>query len=568
MSHEMIISGGTVVDGSGADGFKADVAIDNGKISRIGDLTGEQAAKTIDATDRIVTPGFVDLHTHLDAQVGWDPQMSSSSYHGVTTALIGNCGVTFAPVTKKNHRYLAELMEAVEDIAADAIMDGLPWNWESYGEYLDSVQSLKPALNVVGLAGHSSIRLEAMGDKSMDEGVQPDDRELKHITEMVKQSMEEGAVGFSTSRFLQHKVPDGRCTPGTWADLRETEAIQRAVVEGGGIGGLFQSANDFKTRRNIELEMFRQGAEIGCQVMFSGGASAKGDGGVSSMQRFLDEQNEGNKRVAGICHTRPSGAFYGLAKVSPFTRTCSAWKELMALSTINDRVEALKSPAFRKTLADQGKADGQLHRMGYMLHPMGLGDIPDIDLENQNNLQQLAEAAGKDIVDVYIDRLLASEGKEFFNLWQFGVGQTIENQWNYMKLPHVVPMLGDAGAHVGIFTDTDSPTILLSEITKKQGVYSLPEAVHRISGKSAEILGLKNRGLLKEGWHADINVIDYENLSSCQPEYVNDLPHNGGRFIVKSKGYDATIVAGKVVVENCKYSEARPGTVIRDFVRG
>ena len=148
MSHEMIISGGTVVDGSGADGFKADVAIDNGKISRIGDLTDEQAAKTIDATDRIVTPGFVDLHTHLDAQVGWDPQMSSSSYHGVTTALIGNCGVTFAPVTKKNHRYLAELMEAVEDIAADAIMDGLPWNWESYGEYLDCIESLNPALNV------------------------------------------------------------------------------------------------------------------------------------------------------------------------------------------------------------------------------------------------------------------------------------------------------------------------------------------------------------------------------------------------------------------------------------
>ena len=259
MSHEMIISGGTVVDGSGADGFKADVAIDNGKISRIGDLKGEQAAKTIDATDRIVTPGFVDLHTHLDAQVGWDPQMSSSSYHGVTTALIGNCGVTFAPVTKKNHRYLAELMEAVEDIAADAIMDGLPWNWESYGEYLDCIETLNPALNVVGLVGHSAVRLEAMGDKSMDEGVQPDDKELEHITQMVKQSLEEGAVGFSTSRFLQHTVPDGRCTPGTWADLRETQAIQRAVIEGGGTGALFQSANDMATRFETEKEMFRQG---------------------------------------------------------------------------------------------------------------------------------------------------------------------------------------------------------------------------------------------------------------------------------------------------------------------
>ena len=566
MSHEMIISGGTVVDGSGADGFKADVAIDNGKISRIGDLTGEQAAKTIDATDRIVTPGFVDLHTHLDAQVGWDPQMSSSSYHGVTTALIGNCGVTFAPVSKKNHRYLAELMEAVEDIAADAIMQGLPWTWESYGEYLDCIETLNPALNVVGLAGHSSIRLEAMGDRSMDEDAQPDDKELAHITQMVKQSMEEGAVGFSTSRFLQHTVPDGRCTPGTWADLRETQAIQKAVVEGGGVGALFQSANDMATRFEIEKEMFRQGTEAGCQVLFSGGTGPNGDGGVSHWRDFFEEQNEGDKRLASICHTRPSGAFFGLAQLSPFTRTCDSWKELMSLPTITERVETLKNPDKRRQLIREGIASGDLKDLARMLHPFGLEATPNVDFDRKQSLQQLADNAGKDVVEVYVERLLESEGKEFFNFWMFG--GNLENQWNYMRLPHVVPMLGDAGAHVGFFTDTDSPTILLSELTRKQGVYSLPEAVHRISGKSAEILGLKDRGLLREGWHADINVIDYENLSSRQPEYVNDLPLDGGRFIVKSNGYDATIVAGKVVVENCKYTDARPGTVIRDFIRG
>ena len=566
MSHEMIISGGTVVDGSGADGFKADVAIDNGKISRVGDLTGEQAAKTIDATDRIVTPGFVDLHTHLDAQVGWDPQMSSSSYHGVTTALIGNCGVTFAPVTKKNHRYLAELMEAVEDIAADAIMDGLPWNWESYGEYLDCIESLNPALNVVGLVGHSAVRLEAMGDKSMDEGVQPDDKELEHITQMVKQSLEEGAVGFSTSRFLQHTVPDGRCTPGTWADLRETQAIQKAVIEGGGTGALFQSANDMATRFETEKEMFRQGAELGCQVLFSGGTGPNGDGGVSHWRNFFEEQNQGGKRLASICHTRPSGAFFGLAQLSPFTRTCDSWKELMALPTIADRVDALRNENTRKKLISDGIAEGSLKDIAHMLHPFGLEDRPNLDLYKKANLGQLAEEAGKDVVEVYVERLLASEGKEFFNFWAFG--GNLENQWNYMQLPQVVPMLGDAGAHVGIFTDTDSPTILLSELTRKHGVYTLPEAIHRISGKSAEILGLKERGMLKEGWHADINVIDYENLRSCQPEYVNDLPHNGGRYIVKSKGYDATIVGGKVVIENCEYTDARPGSVIREFIRG
>ena len=178
----------------------------------------------------------------------------------------------------------------------------------------------------------------------------------------------------------------------------------------------------------------------------------------------------------------------------------------------------------------------------------------------------LAEAAGKDPVEIYVERLLASEGKEFFNFWMFG--GNLENQWNYMRLPQVVPMLGDAGAHVGFFTDTDSPTVLLSELTRKQGVYTLEEAIHRITGKSAEIIGLKERGLLKEGWHADVNVIDYNNLSTCQPEYVNDFPLGGGRFIVKSTGYDATIVAGKVIIENGTHTQPRPGEVIRDFIRG
>ncbi len=566
MDYDLIISGGTVIDGSGGDAFEADLAVSGGRIRRIGRLEDDRAARTIDATGKLVTPGFVDLHTHLDAQVGWDPLMTSSSYHGVTTALIGNCGVTFAPVGEKNRRYLAELMESVEDISADAIMDGLPWDWTSYGEYLDSVQALRPALNVVGLAGHSAIRYEAMGDKSMDEGVQPDDRELAHIVRMVKQSVEEGAVGFSTSRFLLHTVPDGRCTPGTWADLRETGAIQQAVIDGGGRGAVFQSANDFKTRREIEMAMFDQGTELGCQVIFSGGAGPEGDGGVSRWSEFFERHNEGGRRLAGICHTRPSGAFFGLAQLSPFTRTSAAWRELMALPSIAERVDALRDDAMRARLIAEGKASGDMKHLAPMLHPFGIGETPDLDFERKASLQQLAEAAGSDPVEVYVERLLASEGREFFNYWMFG--GALENQWRYMQLPHVVPMLGDAGAHVGFFTDTDSPTVLLSELTRKQQVFSLPEAVHRITGKSAAIIGLRERGELREGWHADINVIDYDNLSTCQPRYVNDFPHGGGRFVVKSRGYDATLVGGEVIVEHGEHTGARPGSVIREFVRG
>ncbi len=563
MSHSLIISGGTVYDGTGAEGTKADVAVDDGVISQVGDLSGAEADQTIDATGKIVTPGFIDLHTHLDAQIGWDPEMRPSSYHGVTTALIGNCGVTFAPCGAENRRYLAELMEAVEDIAANAIMDGLPWNWTSFGEYLDTVQSLRPTLNVVGMCGHSAIRFEAMGDKSCDEGVQADEAELARIVELVKESVEGGAVGFSTSRFLGHRVPDGRLTPGTWADARETSAIQKAVVEAGGRGGLFQVAPDMRTRAKIEREMFQTGAELGCQVLFSGGTGPQGDGGVSNWQEFLGRNNDEGNRITSICHTRPSGSFFGLAQQA-FLRT-EGWRELMKLPSIKDRVEALKDPVTRKRLCDEAKEAGGFGGTARILHPMGTGPYPDFDLENNRNLQKLADDLGQDPVDVYVDRLIASEGKEFWNLWAFG--GALENQWNYMRLPHVVPMLGDAGAHVGQFTDADSPTFLLGELTRDRNVYTLQEAIHRITGKSAEVLGLKRRGHLEEGWHADINVIDYENLKSCHPEYVNDFPHNGGRIVVKSEGYDATIVAGKVVIQDGEYTGHRPGEVIRDFIR-
>jgi N-acyl-D-aspartate/D-glutamate deacylase len=563
MAHDVIISGGTVIDGTGAQPRQADIAIDGDRITRIGDLSGLDAARSIDASGKIVTPGFVDLHTHLDAQVGWDPEMKSSSYHGVTTALIGNCGVTFAPVSPKNHRQLAELMEAVEDIAADAIMDGLPWNWTSFGQYLDAVQSLRPALNVVGLAGHSAIRFEAMGDKSMDEGVQATPDELDRITRLVRESVEEGAVGFSTSRFLGHRVPDGRLTPGTWADPIETEAIQRAVVAGGGRGGLYQVAPDMQSRRQVEFEMFSRGAELGCQVLFSGGAGRSADGGVARTTEYLEQSNDEGRRITSICHTRPSGAMFGLAQAIPFRNT--PWKELMALPTIGERVAALKDPATKARLLKRSKETGMTANPE-QLHPMGMGERPDYDMARQNSLAQIAEREGRDPIDVYVDRLIESEGRELWNYWAFG--GDLENQWAYMNMKHCIPMLADAGAHVGVFTDTDSPTFLLSELVRRHDVYALPEAVRRITQASADVLGLKQRGSLKEGWFADINVIDFDHLETCYPYYVNDFPHNGGRYIVEAEGYAATLVAGQVVLENGKHTGNRPGTVIRDFVRG
>ena len=220
----------------------------------------------------------------------------------------------------------------------------------------------------------------------------------------------------------------------------------------------------------------------------------------------------------------------------------------------------------RDKLVEEGKKLVQFGDFAHRLHPMGMGEYPDFDLDNQNSLAKIAEAEGKHPVEVYVDRLIESEGREMWNVWSFG--GALQNQWNYMQLPYVVPMLGDAGAHVGQFTDADSPTFLLGQLTRDRGVYTLEEAVHRISGQSAEVIGLKERGEIREGWHADLNVIDYENLTSCHPEYVRDFPHNGGRLLIKSEGYDATLVAGQVVIANGEFTGNRPGKVIREFIRG
>ena len=227
----------------------------------------------------------------------------------------------------------------------------------------------------------------------------------------------------------------------------------------------------------------------------------------------------------------------------------------MSLASIPERVEAMKQPGMREKLISEGKEMDQFLGFAHLLHPMGMDDYPSWDIDNQNTLTGIAEATGKHPIEVYVDRLIESEGRELWNLWAFG--SSLKQQWELMRLPQVIPMLGDAGAHVGLFTDADSPTFLLSELARDRGVFSLEEAVHRITGKSAQVIRLRERGEIREGWHADINIIDYENLKCCHPEYLRDLPHNAGRIVTKSEGYDATLVAGKVLIAKGKFTGDR-----------
>ena len=309
--YDIIIRGGSLVDGKGAEPVLGDLAIKDGVIAAMGQVDGD-AKEVIDATGHIVTPGFIDTHTHLDAQIGWDPDMTPVSWHGVTTALIGNCGVTFAPCKPQDREFLASMMETVEDIPREAIMSGLPWDWEQYGEYLSSISEKPTAINVAGLVGHSAIRYYVMGDRSFAD--QASDEEKEQMAEIVAKSLESGAFGFSTNRFEPHKAPDGRSIPGTFADPEELAVISKAVAQR---NGLMQAVG-------ATQDVMEAIADAGSRLLFSFGTKAEPGAGAKSAQ-WLEEFSEG-RDVTAITHVRSSGLLFGLS--TRFMIRGKAWKQL------------------------------------------------------------------------------------------------------------------------------------------------------------------------------------------------------------------------------------------------
>lgn len=560
MAHDVIIKGGTVIDGTGSAGVRADVAIDADRITAIGDLSAAAVAdRVIDATGKVVTPGFVDLHTHLDAQVAWDPYMTSSSWHGVTTVLTGNCGVTFAPVAEGSRSYLAELMESVEDIPREAILGGLPWDWETFPEYLDSVQRLRPALNVVGLLGHCAVRYHVMGERSMtDEPPTADD--LARMREIAAEAVAGGAVGFSTSRILVHTVPDGRKVPGTFAPIDEYLAVADGMNESG--GGLFQAVLDFDTKFQHELELLRAMARRGGHVLFSGGVGNGNTDAAAFWDKTLGDIRANDGQITSVAMTRPSGSLMGLHQVPPVGS--GNWRAVMALPTMEQRLAALADGGTRAELIEDGKSRGTWYDPQY-IYPLGPGAVPDYAVDGGDSLAVIAEREGRHPVEVIIDRLLESEGRELFNVWFFNRNRA--NMPSFLNLDGVCPGLGDAGAHAGQICDADAPTHYLAYWCRDRQITSLPDAIHRLTAKPAAVLGLIDRGTLGVGKHADINVFDPERLQVGYPEYVNDFPNGKGRLRVGATGYAATLVNGEVVTENGANTGARPGRVVREFKR-
>jgi N-acyl-D-aspartate/D-glutamate deacylase len=559
-THDLVIRNGLLVDGTGAEPIVGDLAVDGDRLAAVGTVEGG-GRREIDAEGRIVTPGFVDIHSHLDAQVAWDPILSSSCWHGVTSIVMGNCGVTFAPCRPEDRTFLAEMMESVEDIPADSIMSGLPWDWVTYGEYLDSLERMPKGLNVGGMVGHAAVRYQAMGDRSADD-VPATPEEIATMCGLVEEAVRAGALGFSTSRTLLHKVPDGRCVPGTWATVEEMLALGDVL---GRLGkGVFEAAPQFE-RDTPDYAKTR--AEVGWMAELSRSTArpvtfgiAQADARPELYQRAIEFAAEGNRSGAQIrpqTTVRGIGVLFGLAcGRTPFDRG-RAWKELRGLP-VDAQLARLRDPDHRAALvADAELAPGMDAHRFFVLH----GDDATYEPDPANSLGGIAAARGTTVPDAYIETLLATNGEAVLT-YPF-LNQRMDAVEEMAANPMVVLGLADAGAHVGQILDASQCTYYLRDWVRDFGRVSLPEAVRRMTSDTAWLFGLDDRGVLRPGAKADVNVIDLEHLRLPAPEYVNDFPGGAGRFVQRSSGYDYTLVNGEVFMDHGEHTGAFAGRVLR-----
>ena len=550
MAHDLVIRNGTVVDGTGSAPIAGDVAIDGDSIAAVGEVK-DAGKEEIDAKGFVVTPGFIDLHTHLDAQIGWDPHMTSVTWHGVTTALLGNCGVTFAPCRKEDREFLAGMMETVEDIPKHAILTGLPWDWESYGGYLDSIERLQPMINVCGLVGHSATRFHVMGERAVEEQATED--EIRQIAALAGTSVAEGALGFSVNRHPGHTLPDRRPIPGTFASHEEMLAIAKAV---GAQGGLMQTVPNFG---KVEEEMDLLAAEgESSRILFSA---------IGEHRETLDEKVSA-MRLAGVDITavtvpRSGGGVTGLS-TGNFWRT-PRWNELRKLP-VEERLVAIEDADYRAQLVaelrDDAQRNEQVLKVTKRFYPLGNEARPNYTGSRYESLADIAAAAGEHPVETWLRLTLESKGKALFH--QRGFNVNLENLEQLITTDWALPGLGDAGAHVSQMIDSGWATFVLSHWHRDKGTYSVQEAVRRIAGEPARVLGLKDRGVLAAGMKADVNVIDIDRLEERQPYIVNDFPGGAPRFQQRAQGYKATICNGRVTLRDDEHTGACAGQVLRN----
>ena len=558
MKADLVIRGGSVIDGTGSPAFTADVAVEGDRIIEIGKVDGK-GKKEIDADGQIVTPGFVDIHTHLDAQLAWDPIASPSCWHGVTSVVLGNCGVTFAPVSKDGATVLAEMMESVEDIPAESILNGLSWNWSSYGEYLDEVEALPKGVNTGGMVGHCAVRLAAMGERSLDETpATPDD--IEKMLPMIKEALDSGALGFSTSRTFLHKVPDGRCVPGTYATSEELLAFAEVMAQYKGT--VFEAApklggNDSRE----EIKMYGDISRIAeCPVTFG---LTQVDIAPQLHLQVLDYVEKENSLGADIHPQTTSkhiGVLLGLSARTPFDRA-EGWAEMADLS-LEEKIARMSNTETREKLIKAAQERLETLPLDWRkFYPLPDNPVRH-DFKPEESIAAKAEKRGVSIPEQWIDEALELEGKQLFILPV--LNQDMEAAAEMLTKSYVTLGLADAGAHTKQIMDASQPTFFLTHWVREKEMFSLEEGIRKMTSDTADLFGIQNRGRLKRGSFADINIIDFEDMSLEYPEIVNDFPGGAGRFIQRSTGYSKTIVNGEVFMQDGEHTGALNGKMLRN----
>jgi N-acyl-D-amino-acid deacylase len=568
--HDIVIRGGDVVDGTGSPARRADVAVDDGRITEVGSVSG-RGVRELDAEGRLVTPGFVDLHTHLDAQLFWDPAATSSCWHGVTTVVMGNCGVTFAPVRPNQERMLAEMMDSVEDIPAATIMAGLDWGWETYGDYLKALSTRPLGLNVGGLVGHCALRYYAMGERGIDQERAGED-DVATMSRLLAEAMDAGALGFSTSRSFMHTVPDGRPLPGTFAAPAELAAFAGVLAERGrGVVEVVPriGERDGPERQNSVAElawMEQVSRDSGRPLTF---AITQSDRRPGLWSWVMDEVAAARGRGADLrpqTSARGTAILYGLAGRTPYDGLPS-WGALMALEPA-ERLAALADEGLRARLVEEAGPESSRSDQSGPLAPKDPGKLyllppggAEYDVRAENSLAAEASRRGISPAAAFLAYSRETGGRGL--LYYPVLNQDLDAVAGMLTTPDVVIGLGDAGAHVAMTMDAGQPSYVLKHWVRDTGLLSVEQAVHKLTFEGAQLFGLPGRGVLAPGAHADVNVVDLDGLWLDTPELVADLPLGAPRYVQRARGYDYTLVNGSVVLESDQLTDERPGHVVR-----
>ncbi|MBY0511581.1 MAG: amidohydrolase family protein [Rhodospirillaceae bacterium] len=561
-AYDLVIRGGTIVDGTGQAPIIGDVAVAGGKIAAIGKIDGA-GAQEIDARDRIVTPGFVDIHTHYDGQAIWSERLSPSSSHGVTTVVMGNCGVGFAPCRAADHALLIKVMEGVEDIPEVVMAEGLPWTWETFPQYLDALDARQHDIDVAAYLPHSPLRVYVMGQRGADRApATPED--LAKMRDITRAAMEAGAMGFATSRLVIHRTADGRQIPTFDAATDELKAITAGMADAG--RGTLQIVLDAFRGMDNELPILREVVES-CRrpATFTIGAGNAGPPNWTSTLANLSAATAAGLPITGQVLPRPIGLVCGLElTIHPFV-TCPSYRAVAQLPH-TEMVKTLRDPELRRKLISETPEPGHpLTAMGRTWAWMfPLNDPPDYAQPLSNSMAAQAQAQGRTPEEVAYDWMLERDGHAlmYVALGNFHDGK-LDAVYEMLTHPDCVIGLGDGGAHYGAICDASFPTSTLNHWVRDSGRISLAAAVRMLSRRPAEAVGLRDRGLLRPGYKADINVIDAANLKLHIPTIVRDLPAGGRRLDQRATGYDATIVAGLVIRRNDEATGVLPGRLVR-----